>query len=162
MPIYMKYDGVDGAVTAAGHEKWIELQSCQLGVHRNVTSPTGRGANREAAAPSVNEIVVTKEQDCASTGLFKAALWGEGKKVKIDFVKTDKDKFETYLQVELENTMVSSYNVSGSGGDNHSRPMESLSLNFVKITFNTTSMDASNKTGKPDRAMWDLAAGKGS
>jgi type VI secretion system secreted protein Hcp len=162
MAIYMKYDGVDGDVTAAGHEKWIELHSCQLGVHRNVTSGAGRGVNREAAAPSVSEIVVTKDQDCASTGLFKASLWGEGKKVKIDFCKTDQNKVENYLQMELENTLISSYSVSGSGGDSHGRPMESLSLNFQKITYVTTSMDKDNKTGKPERAMWDLSEAKGS
>src|SRR5262245_42277971 len=128
----MDYDGIKGAVTAAGHEKWIELHSAQLGVNRHVTNATGRGSNREASAPSVSEIVITKDLDCASTDLVKASLWGEGKKVKIDFCKTDKDKFENYLQIELENTMVSSYSVSGHGGESHSRPMESLSLNFTK------------------------------
>lgn len=162
MPIYMNYDGIDGSVTAAGHEKWIELSSCQMGVNRHVTNPTGRGVNREAAAPAVSEIVITKIQDCASTGLFRASLWGEGKKVKIDFCKTDKDKIEPYLQFELENTLVSSYNVSGAGGTTGNRPMESLSLNFTKITFNAIQMDPTNKTAKPDRAMWDLAAAKGS
>jgi len=162
MPIYMKYEGIDGSVTAAGHEKWIELESAQFGVHRNITSPTGRGANREASAPSVQEIVVTKVQDCASTNLFRASLWGEGKKVKIDFCKTDKDKVEPYLQLELENTLVSSFSSSGHGGDGHARPMESLALNFTKITFNTIAMDTKNATAKPDRAMWDLAQAKGS
>ena len=162
MPIYMKYEAIDGSVTAEGHQKWIELESCQLGVHRNITNATGRGINREAAAPSVSEIVVTKAQDCSSTSLFKASLWGEGKKVKIDFCKTDQNKFEVFLQLELENTLVSSFNTSGHGGDGHARPMESMSLNFSKITFNTIHMDDKNKTGKPDRASWDLAAGKGS
>ena len=122
MPIYVKYDGIDGGVTASGHEKWIEVDSCQLGVHRNVTNPTGRGTEREAAVPSLSEIVVTKSQDAASAKLFQASLWGEG----------------------------------------HSRPMESLSLNYTKITYVATSMDKDNKTAKPDRAMWDLAQGKGS
>src|SRR5262245_26976138 len=112
MPIYMKMDGVDGSVTAEGHQKWIELQSCQMGVHRNIRNPTGVGVNREASAPSVNEIVVTKTQDCASTNLFKAALWGEGKKVKIEFCKTDQNKIETFLSLELENTLVSSFTSS--------------------------------------------------
>src|SRR5262245_63342138 len=133
-----------------------------MGVRRNITSATGRGANREASAPSVNEITITKYQDIASTGLFRASLWGEGKKVKIDFCKTDKDKFEPYLQLELENTMVNSFSSSGHGGDGHARPMESLSLNFTKITYNTVHMDGQNKTSKPDRAMWNLAEGKGS
>jgi type VI secretion system secreted protein Hcp len=161
MPIYMKYDGIDGGVTAQGHDKWIELHSAQLGVNRHITSASGRGTNREASAPAVSEIVVTKDQDVASTSLFKASLWGEGKKVKIDFCKTDKDKLESYLTVELENTLVSSFSCSGSGGDTHSRPMESLSLNFTKITYNSTLMDKTNATAKPDRAMWDLATSKG-
>jgi type VI secretion system secreted protein Hcp len=160
----MKYHGIDGSVTAAGHEKWIELDSAQLGVNRHIASATGRGSNREASAPSVSEIVITKVQDCASTSLFKASLWGEGKEVKIDFCKTDKDKIEPYLQVQLENTLVSSYSVSGHGGGDgvHDRPTESLSLNFTKITYNTITMDEKNKTSKPDRAMWDLAQAKGS
>jgi type VI secretion system secreted protein Hcp len=161
MPIYMHFEGVDGAVTAEGHKKWIELQSCQLGVHRNVTSPTGRGQNREAAVPAMSEIVVTKLQDCSSTGLFKASLWGEGKKVKIDFVKTDQNKFEAYMKIELESTLVSSYSTSGMGGEGSERPMESLSLNFTKITYHTIQMDAANKTGKPDRASWDLSHATG-
>src|SRR5262245_49648230 len=141
MPIYMKIDGIDGSVTAEGHKKWIELESCQLGVNRHVTNATGRGTNREASAPAVSEIVVTKYLDCSSTGLFKLALWGEGKKVNIDFTKTDQNKFENYLQVELENTLISSYSNSGHGGTGHDRPMESMSLNFSKITFNTIHMD---------------------
>jgi len=161
MPIYMNIDGVAGSVTAAGYDKWIELQSCQLGTSRRVTNATGRGVNREASAPAVSEIVVTKDVDSASTGLYRLSLWGEGKKVKIDFCKTDKDKFEPYLQLELENTLVSNYSVSGHGGVGHSQPMETVSLNTTKITYTTVHMDPQNKTGKPDRASWDLAQAKG-
>src|SRR5262245_47398243 len=100
MPIHLKYDGIDGSVTEAGHEKGSERSSCPRGVNRHINSPSGRGVNREAAAPHVGEIVVTKHQDCSSTNLFRAALWGEGKKVKIDFCKTDKEKLEPYLQLE--------------------------------------------------------------
>jgi type VI secretion system secreted protein Hcp len=164
MPIYMKVEGIDGSVTAAGHEKWIELDSAQFGVNRHITNPTGRGTNREAAVPAVSEIVITKHTDDASTSLFRAALYGEGKKVKIDFCKTDKDKIEPYLQIELENTLVSSYSVSGQGGHGvvHNRPEESMTLNFTKISYHSIHMDHANKTGKPDRAMWDAAQAKGS
>jgi type VI secretion system secreted protein Hcp len=157
MAIYMKYEGIDGSVTAKGHEKWIELESAQFGVHRCIRNPTGRGTNREASVPSMSELKVTKYQDCAATFLVKAGLWGEGKKVTIDFVKTDEGKFETYLQLELENTLISNYSASGVGGDNHNRPTESLSLNFTKITVSKTHMDQKNKTGTTHRLCWDLA-----
>jgi len=130
----MKIDGIKGDVTAKGHEGWIDLSSCQLGVHRSVTSPSGRGANREATVPSVNEIVITKDLDSASTALFRASLWGEGKKVIIDFVGSDG---VPYLTIELTNALIANYNVSGHGGSAQSSPMESLSINFTNIEYKT-------------------------
>ena len=158
MPIFMKYDGIDGDVTAEGHEKWIELNSCQFGVGRSITNATAKGVNREASAPSVSEIVVTKVTDGASVKLLQASCFGEGKDVQIDFCKTDKDKLEPYLTLTLTNTMVSGYSIS-SGGD---RPSESVSLNFTKIECKNTGMGAANETGSPEAASWDLATAKGS
>ena len=39
------------------------------------------------------------------------------------------------LSIELENTLISSYSVSGTGGDAAERPMESLALNFTKVEY---------------------------
>lgn len=163
MPIYMKFEGVKGAVATGKYAGWIELESCQLGVHRSINSPVGRGANREAATPSVNEIVITKYQDIASSDLFKASLYGGGKKVTIDFVKSDKDGLNSYMTIELENTLVSSYNISGHGGGVNDKPMESLSLNFTKITFSTQSKDPPAKPSPSQtKATWDLGTVQGS
>jgi type VI secretion system secreted protein Hcp len=156
MPIYMKYDGIDGDVTAEGHAKWIELNSFQWGVGRGISSPTGASADRESSAPSISEIVVTKAQDIATTKLLDEALQGEGKKVIIDFCKTDGKKLETYMAYTLENVMISGYSVS-SGGD---RPSESLSLNFTKVEFKGTQMDKANKGAGSASVIYDLAAAK--
>lgn len=158
MPIYMEYEGIKGDVTAEGHIDWIEVNSFQWGVGRGVTSPIGGSKDREASAPSISEITITKVSDKASANLLREALWGEGKKVKFDFCKTDKDKFQPYYQFELEEVLVSGYSLS-SGGD---RPQESLSLNFTKITFNDIEMGSKNEDGSPDRVYYDLAKGKGS
>lgn len=161
MPIFMKYDGIKGQVKAPGFEGWIELNSCQMGVHRNVSTSSGHGGNREASTPAVSEIVCTKNQDASSADLFKAALAGEGKKVDIAFCKTSTDgkKYEKYMSVELENTLVSSYNLSGHGGPAGDSPMESLSLNFTKITYTMTVSDEKNKVGTPSKASWDMQKG---
>ena len=39
------------------------------------------------------------------------------------------------MTLVLQNTLISSYSVSGHGGDTPSRPTESLSINFTNITF---------------------------
>jgi type VI secretion system secreted protein Hcp len=158
MPIYVKYEGIKGDVTAEGYTDFFEVQSFQWGVGRGIGSPLGGSKDREASTPSVSEITVTKTQDNATTELLRQALWGEGKKVEIKFTKTDKDKFEAYLEIDLEECMISGYSAS-SGGD---RPTESLSLNFTKITLNNIEMASKNEAGSPDRVYYDLSKGKGS
>jgi type VI secretion system secreted protein Hcp len=156
MPIYMKYTGIDGDVTAEGHEKWIECNSFQWGIGRGISSPTGGSADREASAPSVSEVVITKAQDQATVKVVDAGFQGEGVAVTIDFCKTDKGKLETFLQYTLTNTMISGYSIS-SGGD---RPSESVSLNFTKVECKLTSMTATNSDGSPETVTYDMALAK--
>ncbi len=156
MPIYMNYNSIPGDATAEGHEKWIELNSVQWGVGRGISSPTGGSADREASAPSVSEIVVTKATDVSSPKLLNEAYQGEGQNVTIDFCKTDKGKLEVYLTFTLSNTMISGHSMS-SGGD---RPTESVSLNFTKVEFKNVNMGAAGDTGSPDSVTYDVALGK--
>jgi type VI secretion system secreted protein Hcp len=110
--------------------------------------------------PAVSEIVVTKSVDAASAALYRMSLWGEGKKATIVFAKAGQDgQYEAYLTVELENILISNFSVSGAGGGANGRPMESLSLNFTKITYSTTAYNKDTRTTLPQ---WDLATGRGS
>ncbi|MBN8889457.1 MAG: hypothetical protein ABS99_01705 [Acetobacteraceae bacterium SCN 69-10] len=153
MPIYMKYNDIDGDATAEKYTKWIECGSFQWGVGRGISSPTGGSSDRESSAPSVSEITLTKAQDVATVKLLNEALQGEGVTVTIDFCKTDKGNLETYLQYTMQNVMISGYSTS-SGGD---RPSESLSLNFTKIECKLTPMGADNADTSPSNVSYDLA-----
>jgi len=152
MAIYLKIDGVDGQVTTEGHEKWIELLSFQYGVGRSFSTGEG-GAIREASHPSVSDITITKNFDVASTHLYREAVAGtQDKKVKIHFTTTSKDKVETYLELELVDCAVAGYSIS-SGGD---RPTESLSLNFTKIIYTPSLLDAKGQPKKGAIVGYDL------
>lgn len=156
MPIYMKFDGIDGSVTQKGHEKWIEVLSCQMGVGRAISTPAGRAADREASEPNISEIVITKPNDDASVKLFQEAVAGtDGKKVTIEFVSTGSPGVK-YLELKMENVLVSSYSMSGSAGD--ARPMESLALNFTKIIISHSKMDQKGAVaGSPIVGGYDVA-----
>jgi type VI secretion system secreted protein Hcp len=156
MPIYVKYDTIQGDVTASGHENWIEVNSFQWSVGRGISSPTGGSADREASAPAISEITMTKATDIASTKLLDAALEGEGVTVLIDFCKTDKGNLEVYLEYTLTNCMISGFSVN-SGGD---RPSESLSLNFTKVEFKMIPMKSAGQSGDPATVTYDLAQAK--
>jgi type VI secretion system secreted protein Hcp len=152
MPIYVNYDGIQGDVTASGHEKWIEVNSFQWGIGRAISSPVGGVNDREATAPTVSEINLTKPTDLASVNLVNAALEGDGQDVTIDFCKTDKGNLNVYLSYTLKNTMISGYSAS-SGGD---RPMESLTFNFTKIEMTDVGMGAKGNDGQPATVGYDL------
>lgn len=158
MPIYMKFGSIDGDVTTQGYKNWIELNSFQYGVARGVSSGAG-GATRESSAPSISEIVVTKHFDKASAKLYQDSVAGTfDTKVEIKMNTTTKNATETFLTFELTDCGVSSYSLS-SGGD---APMESLSLNFVKIMVTPTPLDKSGQIKKGDVVSYDLLAMKAS
>lgn len=159
MPIYMKYDGIDGSVTQAQHKNWIELQSCAFSVSRNVNTAVGAAQEREAGHPNISEIQLSKEQDKATGDLMKEAITGLGNKnVQIDFVSTEN---QSTMTINLEKALITSYSNSGSGGGSHGPAHESLTLNFVKVIFTpTTRAEGGVAATAPKRIGYDMAEAK--
>jgi type VI secretion system secreted protein Hcp len=156
MAVYLKIDGIDGDVTAAGHEGWIECGSFQWGVGRGISTPTGSSSERESGPPSVSEVTVSKAMDSSSPKIFTEACVGKAKKVEIHLVQTGPDALETYMEYTLTNSLISGYSLS-SGGD---RPSESIAFNFTKIEMKYTPFDNEHNAGDPIPAGYDVSAGK--
>ncbi len=121
MPIYMKFEGIDGLVKGK-YSKWIELDSAQIGPGQMSLNGTGK--------VKVSEMTITKENDSTSPSLMRQLVAGKEAKVSIVFLKSEKD--EPYFKIDLEKVLIVSFNVSGKGG---TRALELLSLNFTKITY---------------------------
>ncbi len=126
MPIYLKFGNIIGK-SKGKYKHWIELTSCQFGSGRSVQSNAG------ISRPSqfLTEIVVTKQQDISSTDLFHRSLYGEGVKAEVEFTKED----VTYMHLDLEDALISSYSVSGHGGSLFGGPLESLTINFKSLAL---------------------------
>ena len=152
MPIYVQYGTIKGNVTEKGHTEWVEVGSFQYGVGRGIGSPVGKAANREASAPSISEITVSKEMDKSSFAWMQEALKGKGVVCTIHFCSVDADQLRMYAEYKLENCMISGYSVN-SGGD---RPSESISINFTKIEYKYTPFDDTGKQGKAVPVTYDL------
>ena len=157
MAIYMKYGDIAGGVTTDGFKDWIQLHSFQWGIGRGVSTPHGSEDTREGSEPSVSEVVVTKRMEKSSPKLWQDAVGGDfSAKVTITFTSTTKDKVESYLEYTFTDTGLSGYSASAGADD---PPSESLSLNFAKVSWKYSALDA--KTGsKPDVVGWDLTAQK--
>lgn len=160
MAIFMNFNGNDpkGNVTAKGYEDWIKIDDFQFAVSRGISMESGNTSNREVTYPDITEVAISKIMDGATSGLFKESLTGSvGRKVLIDIVKTGGAQIEKYVSYELEDCLISDYEMEGFS---NAAPMESLSISFSKITMTYTASDRTNKAGTPERVGYDLTTGK--
>lgn len=154
MAIFLKYGAIKGETTQLTHKEWIEVNSFQFGVGRGISSGVGGGSKREASAPSVSEIVVTKTMDIASPLLLKDAIGGKAVVAKIEITQTDNSgKHVAFQKYILTDTLISGYSLS-SGGD---RPSESLSLNFAKIDSEYLSINDKFESTTTGHVIYDIA-----
>lgn len=159
MSAFLKMDSIkQGESMAKGHEGskgWIEIGTFSFSSGRSISSPTGHSGKREASAPTVSEVQITKLQDSTSPLLFQESLVGKPTNVEIDLVETGTSQLEIYCKILLTNAIVSAYNVSSSGD----RPTESISLNFTKIEYDYQGYDDSGKAAsdKKQTVIYDLA-----
>ena len=162
MAAYLKYGtDIKGESLAEGHkgsDGWIEVNSVQWGCGRAISTPVGASAKREASAPSISEITITKLMDSTSPKLCKEALVGKAVTAVIELTETGTDNLETFLTLNLTNAMISGYSFSSSGD----RPGESLTLNFTKIEYTYQGYDNTGKidSAKKANVIYDLTAGK--
>lgn len=156
MPIFMKFEGIEGQVTYKGLEKQIELHSASYSTHSAMEGAAH--GNRSPDSMKISEINVTKYLDASSVDLFKAQADGKKPaKVEISFTANNAgDENFVYLKYELEDVYITSMSTSGGSGD---RPMESLALNFAKITINYTPTDKTGE-GSPKRGGYDVVQNK--
>ncbi len=152
MPIFLKFGDVLGDVEESGHRNWIALSAVSWGVARAATEFTGGG--REVAAPRVGELTLAKDEDVASIPLIQESLAGEGRDAQIDFVRTGQDPMEIYYSIVLSGALVTAFSQSSAG----ERPVETVTLNFTKVTFTGTQMDRDAAGTSPVSYGWDVSA----
>jgi type VI secretion system secreted protein Hcp len=74
--------------------------------------------------------------------LIGQAFVGGSEPVDIDFANLVQEKPQSYLDVRVDDTLISGYSMS-SGGD---RPSEALSLNYDRIRFFATASDGTTQS----------------
>ena len=159
MTIYMKIDGIEGNVTAKGYEKWIELNSIQCGVQRNINTSPGKVIDRESTRPAINEFLLTKHMGKTTPLLFTEACVGKAKpQVEIHLCHTG-DEISPYMQYTLNNVLISNYFVEYEETTDKltaNHPKETITLNFDKIEMKFIPYDEQHKAQSPIPAGYDL------
>jgi len=150
--IYLKLDNIPGSATDKGFENQIVVKSFGWAGGVPITGGVGNMANRAAGKASLADITLEKPLDAASHELLKHMLKGKViAKGVFTFVAANNNESEKYLEVTLENIIISSLNQHSTGES----PTESVSLNYSKIEFNHQLRDEKG-TAQPKRVSYDL------
>jgi type VI secretion system secreted protein Hcp len=120
---YMKLGDIKGESAAAAPRGEIEILSWSWG---EASAPSGRRQHKP--------LTITKPVDKASPILQQASTSGGSIPMLELALPKEGGGAEEYVKYRLENVRVTSYSVSGSGTAGRSRPVESFSLNYEKIS----------------------------
>jgi type VI secretion system secreted protein Hcp len=155
--MFIKFDGIDGSSTVAGHEKEIELLSWSHGFVQP-TGParsTAGGGTVEQASHQI--LTFTKYVDPATTALLKACWSGKQlPSATISCFRSDgsgDNKPVKYLEVAMQHVVISNYSISGGAGD---IPVENISLDYGIVKY--TYFDQKHPNGTNGPAVQSLAA----
>ncbi len=151
--VYLKIDGIDGESTDSEHEKWIEVLSFNHGISQPVSAPSGTGG-RTVGKVDFQDFSIVKEVDNATPILYLHCCNGKHlKEIIVDCCLATEDK-HVFYKYKMEDVIVSSVSCGGGGGG--TKPTESVTFNFGKMTWEYTPIDDKGKPGTPLPRIWDL------
>jgi type VI secretion system secreted protein Hcp len=136
--MYMKFEEpkIEGDSTAADHAKEIEVLSWSHGFTQP-TSPT-RSSAGSASVEQANHsnLSFTKYLDSSTDDILKTCWSGKQiKKATLACYRSAGEKDNKplkYLEVLMENVVISNYSISGGPGD---IPVENISLDYGIVTY---------------------------
>ena len=157
MPIYMKFDGIEGDVHEVDHENWHEAFSFSWGESLAISNTgAGGGSTGRVSMSDLNVMMSSGKGSplfmfyCASGRLLPA--------VQMEVVRPTEGHGLVLQRWTLSNAMITSFQVSGSGGES---PTEAMSLNFTKIKYEQAVVEP-NGLVRYQNCIWDVRANTGS
>ena len=140
MAVFAKYDGIDGESKDANHAAWVDVLSLDWSAYR----PTGVGSagSRRRGTAVVEDMVLSLPYEKAAPKLLEKCLEGAMiPRLEVEVTATYGGSRVTYLRYELENVLITSYQVHASGDDEAGPPTVVIANDFEKIEVTYTEFD---------------------
>jgi len=146
---YMKIEDpvIDGESTDAGHAKELEILSWSHGFSQTTSSTRSTAGSGTVERADHQDFSFSKYLDKSMQAIMKTCWMGDqiNKAVVTMYRSADKNPIP-YLTITMEEIIVSSYSISGGGGD---VPIENISFAYAKVEYKYTeqSKDTGEKGG---------------
>jgi type VI secretion system secreted protein Hcp len=154
---FIQIDGIPGESSDNEHKDWIEVLSYYHNVEQPVSNTASSAGGATAERVDFGQFFIVKQTDKATPKLLNAACTGKHiKKVILHVCRSGGDK-QKYMEIEMEQVLISQFNQSGGG----EFPTETVG--FAPGTFRQTYIQQKRADGTPGGnviAGWDLIANK--
>ena len=152
---FCKIDQIPGESTDDKHKDWIEIHSFSHGVSQNTSATASSAGGATTERCNHSDFTVVKAVDKASPKLFESCCKGTHiKSVIVEFCRSGGDKLK-YLEVKMEEVVISHVSPTGSSGGDF--PSESVSFNYGKIKWTYTQQKRADGSGGGNvTGGWDL------
>lgn len=158
--LFLKLEGLKGDSVASDHKDEIEIVAFSMGHSRPFVASAG-GAGGSAARTDFSDIHLQARMSSVSPKLAELCATGKAipsAKLSVQTLKASKELAD-YYQVDLEEVHITSIQTSASDGG--SRPAESFTLSFNKITWTYKPSVIDGKPNLPDqKATYNIVENK--
>jgi type VI secretion system secreted protein Hcp len=155
--MFLKITDVKGESKDKEHAGEIEIESFSWGATQLGTSSHGTGAG--GGKVSMNDFHFVMRNNSASPKLFLYCANGKHlTEAKLTCRKAG-GKQEKFLEVTMNDVLISSYQTGGSGGGEV--PMDQISLNYSKIAIDYLAQTAQGTTASAGKTSWDMTTNSG-
>ena len=155
---FMWIDKIKGESTDAQYPGWFEIHSFSHSVSQPSSGEPSTGGARSAERCDHQDFVIHKDADLASPKFFEFCCKGNHiEKINVVLCRTVNNKHQEFMKYELTDSIISSFDQSGSGG----LPTDTIALNYGGIKWTYTELD--HKTGAVKGkvpAGWDMVENK--
>jgi type VI secretion system secreted protein Hcp len=160
--IFLKFDGGDTKIEGESrddkHAKWLEIESWSHSIvqPRSATASTAGGHTAERCEHA--DMVFTKDIDSTSPSIWLSSSQGDTfQKVTIEFYRASGKESIKYLEIVLNNVLISSVapTVAGEG-----LPTETFTLKYASVKWTYTVQGIDGKKGASNPQVWSLSKNK--
>jgi type VI secretion system secreted protein Hcp len=152
---YLKIDTIEGETDAVGFEKQMQIESFSFGASNAGSAVQGRGLG--AGKVSLQDFNFVVQNGKASPQLFLACAKGNHiPQAILSCRKTGGDGNPyTYTKVTFGDIVISSFHTGGSNGSSI-LPMEQISFNFTRITFDYYEQKPNGSVALTNTVKYDI------
>jgi len=144
--MFLKLDGIKGESHDSKHKGEIDVLAWSWGLSNASSSHSGGGGG--TGKVNFNDISVTKRVDSSSNALMLSCATGSHIKQADLVIRKHGGKSPLeYLKIKLEDIIITSVSIGGSGGD--ALVNENVSLSFAKVHFDYVPQKEDGSGGAP-------------